>query len=923
MSSQTPRRSKRPRSASPAPLSSPARPTPQRRDSQSSLPPSSPPAPFSDTDDSLDDRDAVRDAEDQEEDDGEDLFGENLEVDYAPNELLDRYSDAGLDDDEEVAELSAADRRAAELKMARRDKLERAGKRGSRAAHRSRAPAFLGSDDMDDDGDVDDELGLSRFKTRTRRQYDERRDRDDLEGVEDELPLEQLGDIKAKSIVEWIANDRVRRTIAWHFRNFLMIHVDEHGSSVYGERIRHLGETNAESLEVSYQHLIDTKAILAYFLSNSPTAMLEIFDEVALNAILVYYPSYKRIHSEVHVRISDLPTTSSLRDLRRADLNNLVRVTGVVTRRTGVFPQLKYVKFDCKKCGAVLGPFYQDATKEVKISYCANCESKGPFPVNSEQTVYRNFQKMTLQESPGSVPAGRLPRHREVILLWDLIDSAKPGEEVEVTGVYRNNFDASLNAKNGFPVFSTIIEANHINKKEDLFAAFRLTEDDEKEMRNLARDDRIRKRIIKSIAPSIYGHEDIKTAIALSLFGGVSKDINHKHRIRGDINVLLLGDPGTAKSQFLKYVEKTAHRSVFATGQGASAVGLTASVRKDPITREWTLEGGALVLADKGTCLIDEFDKMNDADRTSIHEAMEQQSISISKAGIVTTLQARCAIIAAANPIRGRYNPLIPFSQNVELTEPILSRFDVLCVVKDNVDPVMDELLARFVVGSHLRSHPKFEAETDEMDVGTTLDADIIPQDVLRKYIMYAREKIRPKLFDLDQEKLARLFADLRRESMATGSYPITVRHLESMIRMAEASAKMALREYVRADDIDLAIEVAVGSFVSAQKSSIKKTLQRGFRKYLTQSKDHEELLAFLLGGMVKDQARLYQLRRHEQPEKVTIKVSELEERAKGHDIFDITPFLRSKLFTTNGYKLKANIIEKEFIVHRDDQGAL
>jgi DNA replication licensing factor MCM2 len=415
-----------------------------------------------------------------------------------------------------------------------------------------------------------------------------------------------------------------------------------------------------------------------------------------------------------------------------------------------------------------------------------------------------------------------------------------------VTGIYRNNFDASLNSKNGFPVFSTIIEANHINKKEDLFAAFRLTEEDEKEMRALARDERIRKRIVKSIAPSIYGHEDIKTAIALSLFGGVTKDINRKHRIRGDINVLLLGDPGTAKSQFLKYAEKTAHRSVFATGQGASAVGLTASVRKDPVTQEWTLEGGALVLADKGTCLIDEFDKMNDADRTSIHEAMEQQSISISKAGIVTTLQARCAIIAAANPIRGRYNPTIPFQQNVELTEPILSRFDVLCVVKDNVDPVQDELLARFVVGSHLRSHPKFEADRDEMDVGTTLDADvshdsvlevivliictrgqIIPQDILRKYIMYAREKIRPKLYDMDQEKLARLFSDLRRESLATGSYPITVRHLESMIRMAEASAKMSLREYVRADDIDMAISVAVGSFVSTQKMSIKKTLER------------------------------------------------------------------------------------------------
>jgi DNA replication licensing factor MCM2 len=175
-------------------------------------------------------------------------------------------------------------------------------------------------------------------------------------------------------------------------------------------------------------------------------------------------------------------------------------------------------------------------------------------------------------------------------------------------------FDTSLNIKNGFPVFATVLEANHISKKEDFYASFRLTEEDEKQIKQLAKDKRIVKRIIKSIAPSIYGHEDIKTAIALSLFGGVEKHINGM-RIRGDINVLLLGDPGTAKSQFLKFTEKTAQRAVFATGQGASAVGLTASVRKDPVTREWTLEGGALVLADKGVCLIDEFDKMNDQDR--------------------------------------------------------------------------------------------------------------------------------------------------------------------------------------------------------------------------------------------------------------------------------------------------------------------
>ncbi len=315
-----------------------------------------------------------------------------------------------------------------------------------------------------------------------------------------EMPLEQLADVKANFGAEWVAIDRVRRSIAINFRRFLTSYTDEQGNSVHYPLVRNLGESewpishfclhpndfvldNAESLEISYTHLAEHLAIIAYFIIICPTAILDIFDEVALSVVLISFPHYERIRSEIHVRITDLPSTVTLRDLWRTHLNNLVRVSGVVTRRSGV--------------------------------------------------------------------------------------------------------------------------------------------------------------------------------------------------------------------------------------------------RKDPVTRAWSLEGGALVLADKGTCLIDEFDKMNDADRTSIHEAMEQQSISISKAGIVTTLQARCAIVAAANPIRGRYNPTIPFQQNVELTEPILSRFDVLCVVKDSVDPVADELLAKFVVGSHRRSHPQFDAETEEMDVATSIDEDV------------------------------------------------------------------------------------------------------------------------------------------------------------------------------------------------------
>ncbi|KAI5920947.1 MCM-domain-containing protein [Camillea tinctor] len=798
--------------------------------------PSSPPA-FNiahggDDDDDIEEEVEIQDDIDELDEmaeDDVDLFREGFERDYRDKDDNDAYEGIDLDDEGEYDEMNLGDRRRLEAQLNRRDR---------EVARRQAPAAFL--PDEDEDGDID----LTAQPRRRRHHYDE--DPDDMmdqDIMDEELSLEALQDVKASSLTDWVSQPAVQRTIKREFKAFLTEYIDESGSSVYGNRIRTLGEINAESLEVSYDHLSTSKAILAYFLANAPAEILALFDDVAMEVVLLHYPDYERIHSDIHVRIFDLPVHYTLRQLRQSHLNCLVRVSGVVTRRTGVFPQLKYVKFDCAKCGVTLGPFQQESNVEVKITFCQNCQSRGPFTLNSEKTVYRNYQKLTLQESPGTVPAGRLPRQREVILLWDLIDKAKPGEEIEVTGIYRNNYDAQLNNRNGFPVFATILEANNVVKAHDQLAGFRLTEQDEHEIRQLSRDPQIVDKIVNSIAPSIYGHTDIKTAIALSLFGGVAKTAKGSHHIRGDINVLLLGDPGTAKSQALKYVEKTAHRAVFATGQGASAVGLTASVRRDPLTSEWTLEGGALVLADKGTCLIDEFDKMNDQDRTSIHEAMEQQTISISKAGIVTTLQARCGIIAAANPIGGRYNSTIPFSANVELTEPILSRFDILCVVRDTVDPAEDERLARFVVGSHSRSHPSTQVNEDSMDVEQDTETaresqdaakkeGEISQELLRKYILYAREHCQPKLLNMDEDKVARLFADMRRESLATGAYPITVRHLEAIIRISEAFCRMRLSEYCSSQDIDRAIAVTVESFVGSQKVSCKKALARAFAKY-------------------------------------------------------------------------------------------
>lgn len=368
----------------------------------------------------------------------------------------------------------------------------------------------------------------------------------------------------------------------------------------------------------------------------------------------------------------------------------------------------------------------------------------------------------------------------------------------------------------------------------------------------------------------------------------------------------------------LKYAENTAPRAVYSTGKGASAVGLTASVHKDPITREWTLEGGALVLADKGVCLIDEFDKMNEQDRTSIHEAMEQQSISVSKAGIVTSLQARCSVIAAANPIGGRYDSSNTLADNVELTDPILQRFDILCVLQDLVDPVLDERLAQFVTESHMNSTPTSETKVDRgsavssLAQGENTRPGLIPQDLLRKYIQYARTNVKPVLRSstFDQEKVASLYVALRRESAASGGVPIAVRHVESIMRMAEAHAKMHLREYVRDDDIDASIKMMLESFVVAQKYSVRRALRRSFAKFITSGEDKAHLLLHILQDMFRKE-QMYQvirLRQQNQPEtlleQLEVPLDELESRARERRIYDVSEFCRGPAFSDAGYFL-------------------
>jgi len=836
------------------------------------------------------------DQPDEEDEEGENLFGDNMEADYRENPELDRF-DPNLLDEEEYEALSEGERRAAEASMRKRDRAEGRGGAGGRMRRGL----------LYDDDDEEDAPRRKRRMAEMAAMEDE--PQEDQEGLES---IENLEDCKGKPVREHVAQLGIRREVLNRFKNFLRTCTTEKGEAVFQVKIKEMCLKNKSSFEVDYNVLASECQTLAYFLPEAPREVLEIFDEAAMKVVLSLYPNYERIAGDIKVRISELPLVEELRSLRQLHLNQLIRTSGVVSSSSGVLPQLYMVKYDCTKCGYVLGPFYQDQNTEVKPGTCPECQSYGPFEINQTTTLYKNYQRITIQESPGKVTAGRLPRSKDALLFGDLCDTCKPGDEIELTGIYSNSYDTSLNTKNGFPIFATVIIANHVVRHDEKAATDAMTEDDIKAINALSKDERIGERIIASIAPSVYGHDDIKRALALALFGGVTKNPGDKHKVRGDLNVLLCGDPGTAKSCFLKYCQNIAPRAVFSTGQGASAVGLTAYVKRSQETKEWTLEAGALVLADRGVCLIDEFDKMNDADRTSIHEAMEQQTISISKAGIVTQLQARCSVLAAANPIGGRYDPSMTFAENVDLTEPILSRFDILCVVRDTVDPVADEHLARFVVASHMKNHPRAtQADLDNMkkteealaSSSNLAGVEKIPQELLKKYIMYARQKFHPKLHQMDQEKVAKMYSELRRESMATGSIPITVRHIESMIRMAEAHAKMHLREFVSEDDVNMAMRVMLESFIDTQKFSVMKNMKKNFTRYLSYKRDNNELLLFILRGLASETATYMKNRYGTEQEVVEVSEKDLSEKARQISIQNLQPFFNSEMFKANNFK--------------------
>lgn len=920
--------------------------------------------------------------EDDEDEEGEDLFGDNYMDDYLGE---DEESSASVEeeggdqdwivDDSEVSasDISDTDRRVVDALIDRREEMQREWDEKRREIDEdvfSDVDSFLSDVGGEEEEDSDaEERGRAERDDRRRRRFGDEGEEAEDEGEDDDMEgayisrggyvdpndaiyanneLESMNfDWRQPQgeLVHWLAQELPRRAIKNRIYNFF-VNYRETGTSVYESRVKEMIRENEMSFQLSYRHLSRVYgSVLALWLVDAPDAMLELLEDAANYFTFKLYPHYRKVQSHIAVRVCDLPLCDPIRDFRQVHMNVLVRVEGVVVRRSPVYPKMYAVKYDCTRCQYIIGPIYQRGEKEQRVTLCPSCQSKGPFRLNMLLTEFRNHQTIALQESPGKVPPGRLPRSLEVVLTQDLIDRAKPGEEVDVTGIYRNHFDPLLNSRQGFPVFTTILQANNVLcRSTDVGSAFRLADEERQRFLELSQHPKWKRKLIQSIAPSICGREDIKLGLLLSMLGGVPKDVggDQSHRIRGDINVLLVGDPGCAKSQFLKFVEKTAHRTVFTTGRGSTAVGLTASVQKDPVSGDFVLEGGALVMADRGCCLIDEFDKMSDQDRTSIHEAMEQQTISVARAGIVTSLSARCGIIAAANPIGGRYDSSATFDANVNLTSPIISRFDLLYVVRDEVNVVQDTQLASFICQSHIRNHPRSQEEAREverethermMEVRLALDGATdaasreayeqelqalkekghpealnededpasdkpLPQIMLRQFILFAKSYCYPRIVNIDADVIAKLYTELRQESKH-GGIAITVRHMESVIRLSEAHARLHLRDFVRDDDVLAAISLFLRCYMQTQKYAMRRAIEKRFRRYLEAEKEVLPLLQHHL-YMAVQAARQFerQMSGGVEPTHVRVEVSEIERYTSTIPAETLNAYFESEEFT-------------------------
>lgn len=539
--------------------------------------------------------------------------------------------------------------------------------------------------------------------------------------------------------------------------------------------------------------------------------------------------------------------TCNPRTLSAQHLNHMVSVEGIVTRCSLIRPKIvKSIHYNEAENKFHFRE-YRDQTmtngQTTNSVYPQEDEKGNPLMTEYGWCTYRDHQTISIQEMPERAPAGQLPRGVDVILDDDLVDSVKPGDRVQLVGIYRTL--GNRNTNHNSALFKTTILANNVvllsSKSGGGVAAATITDTDLRNINKIAKKKNLFELLSQSLAPSIYGHDYIKKAILLMLLGGMEKNLENGTHLRGDINILMVGDPSTAKSQLLRFVLNTAPLAIATTGRGSSGVGLTAAVTSDKETGERRLEAGAMVMADRGVVCIDEFDKMSDIDRVAIHEVMEQQTVTIAKAGIHTSLNARCSVVAAANPIFGQYDPHKDPHKNIALPDSLLSRFDLLFVVTDDIEDTRDRQVSEHVLRMHRYRRPGTEEgapvrenaqqslsvggqarnEADKptemyekfdamLHAGVTRRGSsnsapkVLSIPFMKKYIQYAKNRIKPVLTQDAADRIADIYVGLRNDDLEGNqrrTSPMTVRTLETLIRLATAHAKSRLSNRIEERD--------------------------------------------------------------------------------------------------------------------------